>query len=415
MECNQEHLHNNQLPNEWEKDNFINNVTMENFKSGESLNCVNSFVNVEKLDINSSSKVKGRLRENISFWESIGANNWVLKIIRVGYSLPFIDMPKQVTLANHNSALGASNFVSKEIEKLLLSGALVEVKEQEVTVCSPLGVVYNRSGKHRLILDLRYVNKHLRSCKFKYEDIRTATTLFTQGDWFFKFDYTSGYHHIEIFPPHTTFLGCSWKVNGSQNFFKFTVFPFGLSTGPYVFSKIQRVLVKHWRGKGIRIFTYLDDGAGAESSKEEAQKTSMLVQHDVAQSGFVAHNDKCQWEPCQSGELLGFIMDLQSGTFSVPPKRVEHLRRVLQEITVQEFITSARNLSRLTGLLVSMGLALGPVVRLRTRGLYRQSSNPYFGILYLQFQTRPRGKFSFGQRTLIIVVTPYGLPVQKPK
>ena len=33
------------------------------------------------------------------------------------------------------------------------------------------------------------MNEHLRSCKFNYEDIRTADDLFQQGDWFFKFDY----------------------------------------------------------------------------------------------------------------------------------------------------------------------------------------------------------------------------------
>lgn len=50
-------------------------------------------------------------------------------------------------------------------------------------------------------MELRYVNHHLRSCKFKYEDIRTAAELdlFSKGDWFFKFDYKSGYHHTEIF------------------------------------------------------------------------------------------------------------------------------------------------------------------------------------------------------------------------
>ena len=128
----------------------------------------------------------------------------------------------------------------------------------------------NNSQKPRLILDLRYVNKHLRSCKFQYEDIRTAANLFKHGDWFIKFDYVSGYHHVEIFPEHTNFLGCSWIVNGTLKFFKFIVLPFGLSTGPYVFSKIQ-ALVKHWRGKGLRIFTFLDDGAGAESSLQGFQ------------------------------------------------------------------------------------------------------------------------------------------------
>ena len=342
---------------------------------GDSLELNVDFVNVESLDMNSDTAVKGRLRENISFWESIHANRWVLEVIRAGYSLPFVDLPKRKVLSNHRSALKASVFVSEELNKLLLSGALVEVSKHELTVCNPLGVAYNQSRKPRLILDLQYVNKHLRSCRFKYEDIRTATGLFKQGDWFFKFDYTSGYHHVEIFPAHTTFLCCAWEFNGTAKYFKFTFLPFGLSTGPYVFSKIQRVLVKHWREQGIRIFTYLDDGAGAERSLEEARQTSALVQQDVARSGFIAHKEKCQWEPCQTGELLGFVLDLQTGTFRVPQRRVEHLQRALQDIVSSNFTSSARGLSRLTGILVSMGLALGPVVRLWTRGLYREILN----------------------------------------
>ena len=130
---------------------------------------------------------------------------------------------------------------------------------------------------------------------------------FKKGDWFFKFDYTSGYHHVDIFPEHTQFLGCSWWVNDCRKFYKFTVLPFGLANGPYVFSKKQRAVVKHWRGKGLRVFTYLDDRAGAESTREVAQQTSNLVQQDIKQSGFVAHKNKYQWEPVQSaGIATGF-------------------------------------------------------------------------------------------------------------
>ena len=235
MVPSQEEALNSLPPSDWERDYFVNSVHSED----EDLLSKDLFVYVENLEINSGTRVKGRLRTHISFWESIGANRWVLQIICEGYCLPFVDMPKQVSLPNHKSAFREASFVSNEIDKLLKSGALVEVKARDLQVCNPLGVVCNNSRKPRLILDLRYVNKHLRSCKFQYEDIRTAANLFKQGDWFFKFDYVSGYHHIEIFPEHTTFLGCSWVVGGVQKFFKFTVLPFGLSTGPYVFSRIQ--------------------------------------------------------------------------------------------------------------------------------------------------------------------------------
>jgi len=53
-----------------------------------------------------------------------------------------------------------------------------EVSSTDLHVCNPLGVAVNTSGKPRLILDLRYVNQHLRSLKFNYGDIRTAVDLF---------------------------------------------------------------------------------------------------------------------------------------------------------------------------------------------------------------------------------------------
>ena len=218
---------------------------------------------------------------------------------------------------------------------------------------------------------MRYVNQHLRSCKFKYKDVRTATDLFHKGDWFFKFDYSSGYHHLEIFLGHTPFLGFSWRVDGHCKFYKFTVLPFGLSTGPYLFTKVQRTLTKHWRSQGIRIFTYLDDGAGADSSFQEAQEVSDLVRRDVKLSGFVANEIKSQWTPAQRGELLGFVLDLFAGTFQVPQRRVDSFCLLLETIVSKGFVASARQLSRSTGLLASMGLALGAVVQLWTCSLYR--------------------------------------------
>jgi len=37
--------------------------------------------------------VKGRLKEHLSFWHKINANQWVISIIRDGYALPFVELP----------------------------------------------------------------------------------------------------------------------------------------------------------------------------------------------------------------------------------------------------------------------------------------------------------------------------------
>ena len=67
---------------------------------------------------------------------------------------------------------------------------------------------------------------------------------------------------------------------------------------------------------------------------------------------------------------MGFIVDLESGYFQVPERRLQALQKRLHSV-VQSPKSSARDIAQVTGTIVSMGLALGPVARLWTRGLYR--------------------------------------------
>ena len=83
-------------------------------------------------------------------------------------------------------------------------------------------------------------------------------------DYMFKFDISQGYHHIDIFPDHQTFLGFSWSTKGVLRYFVFTVLPFGLTSGPFIFTKVVRVFVKFWRENGHKMSVYLDDGLGCE-------------------------------------------------------------------------------------------------------------------------------------------------------
>ena len=313
--------------------------------------------------------VKGRLRANILFWENIGASKWVLEIIRNGYALPFVAQPQGAEFANHKSAIARNDVVTQELERLAKIGCIREVSRDDACIISPLGLVSN-SGKDRLILDLRYVNSLLKSYRFKYEDLRTFRDIFEPGDWFFKFDYKAGYHHVDILPQHQQYLAFAWGEGQLKRYYVFTVLPFGLATATYVFTKIQKALVKHWRAQGIKIFTYLEDGIGGGPIKEISQAISRRVQSDVDSSGFLWHPEKSSWEPSQSGEVLGFLVDLEKGFFQVPDRRIKGLQERLKCISQGPHHT-ARDVAQITGTIVSMGLALGPVARLWTRGLYR--------------------------------------------
>ena len=293
-------------------------------------------------------------------WRSIGASSFVLSVIESGYKLPFVSVPVKYFFRNHKSAVDNRTFVCEAIEQLLLAGSAVEVKRHQVHVCSPLGVVPTNNGKLRLILGLRFLNKHLAKNNFKFEDLRVVAEILQPDDWFFTFDLRNGYHHVDIFQEHWKYLAFSFTFDGKPRYFLFCSLPFGLSTSPYVFTKLLRPVVANWRSQGIRISVYLDDGIGADSSKDSCSQDCL---------GLLVNEEKSNFEPRQKGEHLGFILDLTKGEFSIPPGKIDHLFNLIS-LLLNDVSPTARDVSRITGTLISMELALGPVVRLRTRALY---------------------------------------------
>ena len=68
------------------------------------------------------------------------------------------------------------------------------------------------------------------------------------------------YHHVEIHKAFQQYLGFSWSVNGEIKYYVFTVLPFGLSSAPFLFTRLVREIVKYWRSLSYPIIVYLDDG-----------------------------------------------------------------------------------------------------------------------------------------------------------
>ena len=189
--------------------------------------------------------VKGSLRSNLQYWKEIGASDFILDVIENGHKLPFRTIPDKAEFKNNKSAKENAQFVSDSIKELLESKRIVEVPFKPHIV-NPLSVSLNK-GKHRLISDLLYVNDHLEKRKVKFEDWKTFQNYISSENYLFKFDLKSGYHHIEIFQTHVTYLGFQWEVDGVPLYFCFAVLPFGLSTAPYIFTEVCRQLVKLWR------------------------------------------------------------------------------------------------------------------------------------------------------------------------
>ena len=178
----------------------------------------------------------------------------------------------------------------------LLANKLVKETNNISHVVSPLSVVENSAGKRRLILDLRYLNKHIYTHKVKFDDWKCFQNFFNAGAKFmFKFDLKSGYHHKDINETFQTYLGFSWKIAGKVRHFAFTVLPFGLNSAPFLSTKIVRPLVKYWRRHLIKRACFLDDGLSVAESLSEAICNSQFVQETLKKSGFIVNCEKSVW------------------------------------------------------------------------------------------------------------------------
>ena len=196
--------------------------------------------------------VKGRLRKSIQFWRDIDAPRFIVDTIEFGYKLPLL----QILL------LQILRTIIRHFENL----NMLRVPFASSLVC-PLSVSIQKSGKKRLILDLRHVNQYLFKSKFRCEDVSIAREVLNPGDIMFSFYLKSGYHQVEILPEHRQYLSFSWIFSsGFTRYFQFLVSPFGLSSAPYLFTKPLKPLLRKWRTEGKSIVVFLDDRLGGRCS-----------------------------------------------------------------------------------------------------------------------------------------------------
>ena len=329
----------------------------------------------------------GSLRESITQWIEIGANEYIVKVIEKGYMPPLKREPEKVILNNNRSAENNYDFVTKEISKLLAKGCISEVSDVPHVV-NPLTVAENKAGKLRLVLDCRHINPALFQFKYKYENADIARVLFEKGDYMVTFDLKSAYHHIRIDERFQTYLGFSWQ----GKYMVFNVLPFGLSTAGFIFSKITREIVKHWRSQGHKIIMYLDDGIAGAKSFEAASNLSELIQRDLNRFGFVIAEEKSQWVPSQEITWLGLVWDMHSGHLHLTPERLGKLMLSLEQVMSQlsngNRAVAVRLLAGIVGQLISAQSVFGQVVRLRTRRAYEciQERLAWKGRIYVTIQ-----------------------------
>ena len=309
------------------------------------------------------------LRNHTEGWKKFGAGKMCMNIIEEGLKLNFTlkGLPGKYQEKNNKSFINNKIFATEEVEKLLKRKVIEEVKREEVACINPMSVASNREGKKRLCIDLsRHVNDYCKAKKFRIESVLEFSKAVKKGSWLFSFDLKSAYHHVVIHKNHRKFLGFSTEFQGKVRTFQFVGMPFGYKDASRILTKMLRVPLHRWRRCKVPVYIHIDDGLGVAETKEEAVKAANLVKNDLEDLGLITSPDKCLWKPTQELVWCGFLWNLRTFTVEVTKKKVERIKSLAKELLKKNTVT-VKEMSALTGLVVSCSPALGRSARFKTR------------------------------------------------
>ena len=310
--------------------------------------------------------VRGRLHlpESIKFFEKIGASKFVLDTLRHGYHPKLSESVPDYDIKNHGSFRKHQDFAVNEIQNLIAKGR-VEIVDKKPKLINPLHVVVQRT-KSRLILDCSTLNKFIIVPKIKYENHEIALQYFKKGIYMFSYDLKDGYHHVLIHPEFRDYLGFKLVINGKLTYCRYVVGCFGLADLPFIFTKIYRPLVAHWRSLGIQGIKFLDDGGFFIKDEKTATADSLHVRKDLLRTGSVYSIKKCCWEPTQKMVWLGFLWNSENGSIAVAPHRVEKIKSVCETLLSNDRCL-VRKLAGFIGMIISIIPVVGNCSRVTTK------------------------------------------------
>lgn len=170
----------------------------------------------------------------------------VLSCIK-GYKIPFTNPVTQPNIPATRVYSDTEKYHFHEaITNLLSIGAISKCEYTKGQFLSSVFLVPKPNGKFRFILNLKNLNKFITTDHFKIEDLRTVLKLITKNCYMSKIDLKDAYYLIKIHPYSRKFL----RFQFEQELYEFNVLPFGLSTAPYIFTKIMKPIIRLLRMAG---------------------------------------------------------------------------------------------------------------------------------------------------------------------
>ena len=310
--------------------------------------------------------VGGRLSHFYQQWVDIGAEDWVLSIIKEGYRLHFSTLPPLrrkpwfFPLPRNRTK---RNLLHQEVMDLLSKGALEEVLDPDPGYYSLIFLVKKKSGEMRPVTDLSNLNQYLEIPRFKMETTRTIFQSLKIGQWVTSIDLKDAYLHIPVHPKFRKYLRIAYQ----DRVYQFKALPFGQATAPYIFTRIVKSIAASVHSLSLDFHHYLDDWLNqAISTLNSIQETKLLLAL-TTRLGWIPNWEKSELIPKQIFSFIGMICNLKLGLVYPPEDRLQKISLAIHQILPKKGAI-AHSWLHLIGLLVSAEKQV-PFGRTHMRGI----------------------------------------------
>ena len=142
----------------------------------------------------------------------------------------------------------------------------------------------------------------------------------TRANWAAKVDLSSAYHHIPIHKDYKKFF--AFCLNGHK--YWFNGMPFGLSSAPYLFTRLMQAITAHLRVTyGMRVFAYLDDFLILGVDRPQVNEHLHILRETLTGLGLTINEDKSHNEPSQHLVFLGIDLNLINKTYCASQENID--------------------------------------------------------------------------------------------
>ena len=251
------------------------------------------------------------------------------------------------------------------------------------------------NGDTRMIIDLTNVNDHVQKHHFKMDHLDVALDLMEEGVFMSSIDLKDAYYSVPIWENHKKYLTFQWE----QEFFRFNVLPFGLSSAPRVFTKLLKPIFSKMREEGFCVLGYIDDSLIMGRSESECIQATKRLEELFTSLGFSINREKSSLLPSQQITFLGYILNSVKMTVSPTLKKRDKAVQIMDKL-LSESNLKIRFVASALGFIVDLGKGIEYganhfrfLERDKILALQRVGSLGYEGYMYLSREAKEEIKW----------------------